>query len=87
MQDQRTSPAEVWRVLKLAGLFGLFTGVVWTIAYGWRGALLGVVGAAGVVGIFVLSRLFSLRVALLVATLTVFLLLMLGAAGAEGDWP
>ncbi|MPY92329.1 MAG: hypothetical protein GEV08_04450 [Acidimicrobiia bacterium] len=87
MQEQGPDRVEIGRVLRLAGLFGLATGAVWGLAFGWRGLALGVVGAAGVLGIFVLARLFGLRIALLVATLAVFLLLMFGASNAAGEWP
>lgn len=77
---------EVSRVLRFAGVVGLLTGGFWALGYGWRGALLGVVGAAVVVGMYVLTQLFSPRVALLVATLVVFLLLMFVAPAALGPW-
>jgi hypothetical protein len=87
MDKEGTSWAAMGRVLRLAALFGLVTGAVWGTAFGWRGLVLGVVGAASVVGIFVLTQLFSLRIALVVATLTVFLLLMFGTSGSSGEWP
>jgi hypothetical protein len=86
MSDEQPTWSELGRVLRLAGLFGLVTGTVWALAAGWRGALVGVVGAAVVVGMWVLARLFGLRVALLVATLAVFLLLMFVAPAALGPW-
>jgi hypothetical protein len=85
MPEGEPSRAEVLRVLRFAAVFGLLSGTVWALGFGWRGALLGVVGAAAVVGMYVLTRLFSLRVALLVATLTMFLVLMLVVPSTLSD--
>lgn len=85
MPERGPTWGEVARVLRFAGLFGVATGAVWALVAGWRGALLGVVGAAVVVGMYVLTQLFGLRVALLVATLVVFLVLMLVVPSTLAD--
>ena len=85
MPERQPTWGEVLRVLRFAAVVGVVTGVVWALVAGWRGALLGVVGAAVVVGMYVLTQLFSRRVALLVATLAVFLVLMLVVPGTLTD--
>jgi len=85
MPEREPTWGEVLRVLRFAGVFGVLSGALWGLAFGWRGALLGVVGAAAVVGMYALTQLFSLRVALLVATLTMFLVLMLVVPSTLSD--
>ncbi len=74
------------RVLRLAALFGLVTGALWGLRFGWRGVALGGVGAVAVVATAMVAKRFGWRVALVAFTLVMFLTLMFGASRALGPY-